>query len=670
MVIPAQFQNSRMLQYVISKGWSWKPSGNDKIELEKCPYCGKDNYGHFYAVADGTNREGLHTCHKCGTSGNLMSLQEKMGDRISGVTAPRENLGTKIDDLPSIDECHQALLEDIDAMDYLVNRRGFSKEIIEKQKLGLVGKHFFREIGAEVKALVYPYLTQGNCVFVHYRSLPPAVKAFSSPKGWEAPLYNGEVLKDGLKEVVLVEGEANVICLLDNGVSDVVGVPGANFKKAMWIDTLDQINPDRIYILYDKDKTGQKAAQTLASRIGVERCWRITLPEFSVETDSGEIRAGKDINEWFQQGGGTKEGFQELKQTAALFDVQGVASAKDALQELEDMLAGKVSLEPTYNTPWPSVNRLVGFEDGDVIDVVAPEKIGKTTFGMNLMEYVVDKYNEDGIIICLEMSTARIARKWVSHVAQFDDSLAKGADEAKDKLRGLETAIKYAREQVLPRENRGTLYFCYPQIKDVDDAYKLIHDCIRRYGVKWVMFDNLQLLADRTLKNHAHRTVHLSQISKTFAGIAKDYGIKFLRILQPHRIREGQIITTDDVDGASQIAKDCDVMMAAHRNRVGEITQAEFDDMGFLESESSFDKKMLLRVGLSRYSGGGDATLEFDGAMSTVREYNNDIKMKMISNQGSRDAYKLPPELVPKVTNGQVEFVKAAVAAQVEREGV
>jgi hypothetical protein len=136
------------------------------------------------------------------------------------------------------------------------------------------------------------------------------------------------------------------------------------------------------------------------------------------------------------------------------------------------------------------------------------------------------------------------------------------------------------------------------------------------------MFDNVQLLADRTLKNNNHRTIHLSQISKTLAGIAKDYGIKMIRILQPHRIGKGEMITTDDVDGASQIAKDCDCMMTAWRARIGEMKAADFAGMGYVETEASFDSKMLLGVGLTRYSGGGSVTLEFDGATSTIREYN------------------------------------------------
>jgi hypothetical protein len=620
MITSDRFKDSKVLAEIINKGLIWREVSKG-IELQNCPFCGKENY-HFFVSLEGSF-EGCYKCVKCGVSGNSKSLYEKLGIRIPGIESRSEWAAErKIESLPDIEAAHEALLSNEKALDYLTKTRGFSLDIIKKQKLGYVEKRYFRDIGGEVPALVYPYIIGDSCSFVHYRTLPPDPKAFSSPIGREATLYNFGVLKDGVKEIILVKGEANTICLMDHGITNVLGVPGANFKKALWIETLDKLGLEKIYILYDKDKTGQKAAQVLASRIGLERCWRISLPDFSVESESSEIRAGKDVNEWFKQGGGSSEEFEKLRTNAQLFDVQGTISSKDALTELEESLDGKEYLEPSYSPPWPSLNKLIGFEDGDVIDIVAPEKVGKTTFGLNLMEHVVAKYEEDGIIICLEMSTVRMARKWVSMVTGTNDALPKDREEAAEGLARLKAAIPVARSIAAGR--KGDLYFCYPIIKDVDDAYKLIHDCIRRYGVKWVMFDNLQLLADRTLKNQGHRTIHLSQISKTFAGIAKDYGIKFIRILQPHRIRDGAIIDTDNVDGASQIAKDCDCMFALHRARIGTMTEKEFEKMGYVETEASFDSKMLVRVGLSRYSSGGIVTLEFDGATSTVREFGLD----------------------------------------------
>lgn len=624
-VIPPALAQSAGLLYAVAKGWEWKESGNDQVLVETCPQCKHGGF-HFYMCVTG-KKDGLWMCHRCGKSGNLRSLQEDLGDRIQGVESRSEwgSKDKKVEQLPNVEEAHQRLLEDADALDYLMNVRGFTREVIESQKLGIIEKRYFKEAG-EVKALLIPYLVNGNQVFAKYRTLPPSPKDFNAPTGWEMPLYNGEILQAGIKEVIFVEGEADALSCMSNGIGNVLGVPGANIKKATWVTTLDEVAPERIYILYDNDRVGQKGAQALAARIGIERCMKLVLPPFEVELESGEKRPGKDVNEWFKNGG-TPEAFEELKQNAKQFDVTGVTGTGDALDELEAFLEGKESLKPTYGSPWQSLNNKVGFEDGDVIDIVAKEKVGKTTFALNMMEYAVQTYNEPGLVICLEMAQQRLARKWVCLVTETDDSPAQSEDEAKAKLVALKSAIIAARQVAAERE--ADLYFAYPHVEKPEDIFDLIRQCVRRYGVKWVMFDNIQLLCDTTLKNANHRTIHLSQISKGLAKCAKDTGIKLIRIVQPKRVSGDNIATSDDVDGSSHIAKDCDAMLLLHRPPVAGVTGQAFQEMGYVESEAALDSRMLVNVGLSRYSAGGATTLDFDGGCSKVREFDPSKKIAM-----------------------------------------
>jgi len=623
MVVQEHFSTSAAFQFITSRGWDWDNATDPNIQLKVCPYCKKDGYGHFYIELHGSSsefykRDGLHLCHRCGKSGSLYSLKTHVGAVIPGVSSRSEWAGAerKIDTLPDTEASHEALLEDSEVMEYLTVTRGFSKDIIKKQKLGIVDKKYFKSCG-EVKALVYPYLVGGNTVFVHYRTLPPSPKDFSSPRGWEVPLYNGEVLKEGLKEIVLVEGEANVISALDHGIENICGVPGANIKKAEWIDTLDKLELEKIYICYDKDKVGQKAAQTLASRIGIEKCYKVQLPDFEVETAEG-TRKGKDLNEYFQHGY-TKEDFSGLLTSAKQFDVDGVIPPSDALTELEDMINGR-GLTPQYTTRWNSLNKFVGFDDGDVIDIIAPAKIGKTTFAMNLVEHMVDKYGDDGVIICLEMTTVKLARKWVAHISGIEDNIPNTPEAAEKLKEDFLAGIKMAKKKVAERD--GDLYFCFPKYKKMDDLYKLIIDIIRRYGVKWIVFDNMQRACDTTIGGK-NRTQHLSEISKVLSQIAKEYNVQLVRIVQPHAIKVGQLTSAEDADGSSQISKDCDATIILDRTRLNPISKSDFDTLGFVESEAAFDDKLFASVGLSRYSGGGYTTLRYDGARSTIYEYDS-----------------------------------------------
>ena len=489
-----------------------------------------------------------------------------------------------------------------------------------------------------------PYLVNGNCVFAKYRSLPPAPKAFSSPTGWDAPLYNGEILAEGLDEVVFVEGEANTIFMMSQGIEKVVGVPGANVKKAAWIETLDKLGDGlKKYIMYDNDKVGKKAAQEIASRIGYDKCLKLVLPFFEVTVPLDECklcdndglkladhqlcehrRPGKDIIEWFMKGEGTVEAFENLKRSATLFDVTGVTSSADALNEVEDELNGKVELAPTYSTQWEDFNKLFGFENGDVLDIVAGAKVGKTTMGLNLIDHMSEAYGEDGLVVCMEMTQKRLAKKWICLTTGFEDKMVTpGTPEAKQKLEDFKVAIAKARD--IQKMRTSELYFAYPQmVKEQEDVFKLMRDCIRRYGVKWIMFDNLQLLCDTIIGGRqGQRTVILSQISKGLAKIAKDYGIKMIRIVQPKQLEKGAVIESRDVDGSSQIEKDCDGQVLLWRRSLGTKTQSAYADEADEAEDSTevFDPQMKVTVALSRYSSGGKCWMFYDGARSQVRTY-------------------------------------------------
>jgi hypothetical protein len=374
-----------------------------------------------------------------------------------------------------------------------------------------------------------------------------------------------------------------------------------------------------------------------------------------VVTEEGVERKGKDLNEWFQSGGGTLEAFEHLKTTAILFDVDGVASAGDALDEFTEELDGKGAGQ---KYTWPLISNLVQFDEGDCIDILAPEKAGKTTFGMNLLEYMVDTYGEDGIIICTEMTRAKLARKWVSHKAQVPDNLPKTPEEAQQLTQTFKEAIPGVKE--LAANRAGNLYLCYPKYTTMDDIYKLMVDVIRRYGVKWVMIDNLQRLCDITIGGR-NRTQWLSEISKRTSQIGKDYNVQMVRILQPHRIADGKLATSDSTDGSSQIAKDSDCTLVLNRNRIGGIDKNTFQSGAFVESNATFSPETLVTCALSRYSAGGETQVWFDGATSTFSKLNEGKVKSMKESVGNgilKGATTPTPTVMP------LDALKAAISPE------
>lgn len=595
---------SSVEEYIKSKKWSFQEAGSDQFQIEECPFCHDCKY-HLYI----NQENGLWHCHKCGESGNLNKIKAHLGDSTSRF-ATIQGTGREPGELPDIEAAKYRLSQNEDALDYLVAERGFTMKVIDKQQLGLSyfdGKPF----------LLIPYFVGGQLVNAKWRSLPPAKKEFRNVHGREIPLYNQDVLQPGLKELVICEGEADLLALLSAGIDNVVGVPGANIKKAAWLDKLDEVAPEKIYLCYDNDKVGQDAAREIASRIGLDKVWNIALPSFNKVDGT----PGKDINEWLRIGNDAAK-FEELKKAAKPFDVLGVSRLTEALNDFEHELEAKDSMAAKYATPWPSLNAVLGgAEIGDVVDILATAKVGKSTLSLNWADFVVQNYNDSVLFYCLEMTHTRLVRKWVSMVTQTDDSPAKTTEEAKSRLDSMKQAVSLAKEIAGKRE--ADLLFAYNRVTKPEDVYETIRQAVRRYGVKFVVFDNIQLLADMTLQNLHNRTVHISKISKTFKALATELGIVIVRIVQPNRVKDNEIAGASNADGSSQIEKDCDAMIVLHRNEAAPMKKSEFQQVKYLEAEGTFEPQMLCRVVLSRYAGGGACTLMIDGAKSTVREWND-----------------------------------------------
>ena len=328
---------------------------------------------------------------------------------IEGITSLKSDQPAT--QLPDVHQAQNNLKADHAALDYLIRQRNFSAAVIEKYRLGVEEKYGKRW-------LVIPYYEHGSLVFVKYRTLPPAQKEFRSSHGRDVPLYNSDALVEGLKEIYFVEGEGDCLSMLSMGIENVVAIPGANMKKATWIKKLDEINPERIYLLYDSDKVGQKAAREMATKLGLEKCYNIALPPFTVDGKSG-----KDINEWFRASNTLKQ-FEELRDAAKPFDVTGISTLMSALEEVElDMQGLELNQKAALDTPWENLNiRLGGVEFGDLVGFSAEGKVGKTTMALNWLDYYVRSYGHNCLMFCLEMPPKRLARKWASFVTGTDDT--------------------------------------------------------------------------------------------------------------------------------------------------------------------------------------------------------------------------------------------------------
>jgi twinkle protein len=559
---------TKPIEYIRAKGFEHKRQSG-QIVLKRCPFC-HDEKWHFYMDP---NDKGPWFCHKCQEKGNLWKLMKSMGDIQETIQPAFKKPEYKKPSQNNAEIYHKALLNNSDAMDYVLGR-GINQESIDKFKLG-----FYQNNGK--KWLTIPHYQGKDLANIKFRSLPPSEKTFKRIPDCKSILFNIDSL-NGHQEVYICEGELDAISLIQQGIENAIGATtGSGSFDPEWIDQLKDL--EKIYIIYDSDEAGQKGARTLAKRLGYNRCYNIELPP------------DQDLNDYFSNGHDIFD-FQKLVQKAYKFDLPGVIStdtAIDLLQRERDRENESFGLQ----TPWENVNRLTkGFHPGDFIILSAPPKTGKTTWALNVSQALAFG-NDPVLFYCLEMRPERLVRKILQTHYQSENLSAEQIRAAKSEFAGL------------------PLYFAYSFKKlKLEDVLSLIRDSIKRYDLKFVVFDNIHFL----VRSVSNVNEELGQAVQGFKLLAEEMEIPIMAIAQPRKRDLGgrdEIMRAEDIKYSNAVHADCDQMIILYRKRIASKAE-EIDGPVFAVKTEALDPVTLVRVEAHRYGAGGETLLYFHGEYS------------------------------------------------------
>ncbi len=546
---------------------------------------------------------------------------------IAQVTGQVQQVEKQREPAPDFEAAHHKLLENDEVLNWLNDERNLSIEVIKSAKLGLGERNFGEKGDPRTPALMFPYFEKGKCVGAKYRSLPPQEKDFRYTNGHEVGLYRQDVIKKGMERLFLLEGESDTLALVDQGIDEVVGVPGCDGKKLDWAPFMEW--PKTPYLVFDNDEAGQAGALKFATRFGIGRFRNVVLPQHpldpSVVDKHGVERVViKDVNEFFAMGH-TLEEFEKLVSEARQFDVEGVISMESAFAELLADLDERGTLDPKYKFKWESLNqRAKGIEPGDLIIVLAAAKVGKTTLLLNQLEYMCETYGMSVHFECMEMSGKALTKKWIAmKLGVLEDELTRAQI-----MEGLS----------LCTSRPNSFYFAQSMPKNEDELFDSFRQAKRRYNIEALVLDNLQLFIDLTLgqKERSNRVSYISAFTKKLKALATELKVPIFLISQPRATKEGDMVTVNDSEGSSAPTKDCDLFITMNRASEIKVTKAQAQAMGKLETNQSHSDNVYVEVGLSRRSPGGMVTLKIDGARSLFREYTSE-EMAAATRQGMID---------------------------------
>jgi len=316
-----------------------------------------------------------------------------------------------------------------------------------------------------------------------------------------------------------------------------------------------------VYLLA-RDKEEVLKKYDLALRIGLEKTFSLVM---------GELE-GREVLEKSLAG-------------AMRYNVRNVLTLDEALS----LMARRRDYRDGFLTPWKSLNeRMSSVYPGQLVVVSSDPKIGKTTLCLNVA-YFTAKKGYPVLFYCLEMGPEELAEMLIRAEYGISGEISNEAiKRAKDELSRLPF--------LFAREHGG-----------FDDIVTTVRESVKLYGVKLLVFDNLQFL----LSDVNNWYNEASMISKGFKTLSSELNIAVFMITQARKRDERKPMMKYDIRDSSTIPADADQIWRLFRDPLM-LSSEEMSDV-------AYSPRIIVSV-QGRFIAGGQCCLFFDGATKRVRE--------------------------------------------------
>jgi hypothetical protein len=426
-----------VVAYLAAKGHRGRPASGGREVTYSCFFDCDEPANTKKAKLYVNVASGVYNCKVCGASGGTWTLQKHFGDEPrSGTTDDAFMRQRILDSATTVGT--DSLTQNDDALLYLMKDRGLTPETIIERKFGFIaggwsligsmpedvtlaqlkttglvhrdgpreGKDFF------FRHLLIPIQRHGHTIQIRGRAWGESRggKYMTGP-GEPTRLYNMDSLDDA-EEGIVVEGEFDTAILhqelrrspeLRLQKMAIVGVPGTQAIPDDFFDALSHLK--RIYLGFDNDEAGRKAAAALKESIG-SRGRIVTLPTIDArKCDWTEyLLPGEGSSSTWKYdhpyaGHGWRDVLRLLSSAAGkrVFSIAEAGEAWRTQREAQDgFLTGFVPLDHTIKP---------GLLPGQVVVVLAKTGAGKTLWLCNL---AYNMRSQRVLFLSLEMTREEI----------------------------------------------------------------------------------------------------------------------------------------------------------------------------------------------------------------------------------------------------------------------
>ena len=254
--------------------------------------------------------------------------------------------------------------------------RGISNNTLVKMKI-TEGKEWMPQTKKEENTIQFNYFINNELINIKYRD---GKKNFKLVKGSEKIFYNIDSTI-GHEYVVIVEGEIDVLSLVEVGIKSVISVPNGATVSNNNLDYLDSCidyldGKEKIIIAVDQDEAGENLKQELIRRLGAEACYTV---DFGIY---------KDANDFLLHNSSAK--LNDVIKNASPVPIENVVTLKDIDDELQEFI--HEGFKPGYQIGLDNFDNIFSTYTGQFITVTGVPSSGKSDFVDRMIVGYQQKY--------------------------------------------------------------------------------------------------------------------------------------------------------------------------------------------------------------------------------------------------------------------------------------
>lgn len=478
-----------MIQQLRSLGINVREShhGNVKVVCPKCSQTRKHKSDPSLSV---DVDRGIWNCHHCGWKGSID-------------TRPKKEYVKPSPELKNLSDQVIKWFAD----------RGISNQTLLRYKIS-EGVEYMPQVSEERNTIHFNYFLNNELVNIKYRD---SAKNFKLVGGARLTPYGIDVAIDNSSsELVIVEGEMDVLAFYEAGIKTAVSVPNGASKgnqKLEWLEEcVELFDNKKIYLATDMDEAGIALRNELARRLGKENCYIVEFPY-------------KDANDTLLHGG--KDKLVECYNSASLYPVDGI---EDALSVKDDIYSlYEVGTPKGYGTGYYMDEEFMWYP-GQVTLVTGIPGHGKSTWLKNIIYRLAERHGLKSFIYSAEEANTAFA---LSDMLQIS------------------TGKSFFKSNFCKRIERSEIDAALPFLNDHFKYYKL-HDndltiegilekakgMVKRFGTNIMVIDNMSTVEKSMSSQTDTRHHQIKNMMNDISRFARNYDVHVFLVAHPKKMTE------------------------------------------------------------------------------------------------------------------------------------